>query len=196
VKTPITPRESSWRWFARAADERGSALVEAAIIIPVIIFLTFGCIEFGFAFNEQGTVRSATRAAARAASTQPKAANAAFEAAAIDALNASANNLVNGEPEFALIYDAQGGTFEPTTPSQCGSDCVYYDWNGSSFTYMSGSWPPTSRGACPGQSDRVGVFMKVHHEYLTGLFSDAGLGLTARTIMALEPSAGATCGGS
>ena len=52
-------------------DERGAVLVEAAIMIPLVILLTFGAIEMGFAYNEQGTIRAATRTAARAASGRP-----------------------------------------------------------------------------------------------------------------------------
>ena len=60
------------RWRAARADrERGAVLVEAAILIPLVVGLTFGAIEYGFAFNEQGTVRASTRTAARAASAVP-----------------------------------------------------------------------------------------------------------------------------
>jgi Flp pilus assembly protein TadG len=180
-----------------SSDQRGSVLVEAALIIPVILLLTFGAIEFGFAFNEQGTVRAATRTAARAASTQPKATDAQFEAAAVDTLNASVKNLVNGEPDYALIYDSRNGTYEPSSPGSCTGECVYYDWNGTTFTKVSGSWPAASRAACAGASDRVGVFLKVHHEFITGLFTDTGLDLAGRTVMALEPTPDSnTCGGA
>lgn len=176
--------------------ERGAALVEAVLIIPVVLFLTFGAIEFGFAFNEQGNIRAATRTAARAASTQPKATTTAFEAAAVDTLNASAANLTNGEPEYALIYDARSGTFAPSNPGACSLDCKVYDWDGTQFVMAGGNgWPPESRAACPGASDRVGVFLKVRHDYLTGLWGSTGLSLTSRTVMALEPYPGNDCAG-
>lgn len=180
----------------RDVDQRGAALVETVIILPLILLLTFGMIEFGFAFNEQGTVRAATRNAARAASTQPKASNAIFEAAAIDSLDASAANLNNGTPDFALVYDAQGGAATPSSPSECTSRCAYYDWNGSAFVHVAGHWDPEQRGACAGESDRVGVFMQVRHDFLTGFFSDAGVDLSSRTVMALEPYVGGPCAGS
>lgn len=180
----------------RRADQRGAALVETVIVLPLVLLLTFGMIEFGFAFNEQGTVRAATRNAARAASTQPKAANAVFEAAAIDSLDASAANLNNGVPDFALVYDTQDGTFEPSSPAECTARCAYYDWSGTGFVHVSGHWNPEQRGACAGESDRVGVFMKVRHDFLTGFFTDAGVDLSSRTVMALEPYVGGPCAGS
>lgn len=177
--------------------EQGAALVEAVLIIPVVLFLTFGAIEFGFAFNEQGNIRAATRTAARAASTQPKASTADFEAAAVDTLDASAENLTNGMPDYALVYDARNGTFSPSSPGECNLDCTVYDWDGSQFVAAGGAgWPPASRAACPGASDRVGVFLRVQHDYLTGLWGQSGISLTSRTVMALEPYPGSDCAGT
>ena len=44
----------------RARDERGASLVEAAIVLPVVILIVFGIIEFALAFKDSLTVSSAT----------------------------------------------------------------------------------------------------------------------------------------
>jgi hypothetical protein len=45
--------------------ERGAALVEAAIIIPIFFLLIFGMIEFGVGFNDYVAVRNGARQGAR-----------------------------------------------------------------------------------------------------------------------------------
>lgn len=201
------------RWAARARrrlgrdDEHGAVLVEAAIIIPLIVLLTFGAIEFGFAFNEQGTTRSATRTAARAASTQPKAPAPAFENAAIRTLNRSAENLATGTPVEAWIYRARNidGDPELERPTTCvtaalDGDCRLYTWTpGTGFDETAGTgnaWNPNERAACAGLSDSVGVYLVVKHKWLTGLpFNGSdGVTLSSNTIMSLEPFPAAACG--
>lgn len=51
--------------YRRRCDERGAALVELAIVLPVFLVLVFGMIDFGIAFSDYQNVRSGTREAAR-----------------------------------------------------------------------------------------------------------------------------------
>jgi Flp pilus assembly protein TadG len=48
-------------------DDRGAAMVEFAIVLPLLVMLTFGIIEFGRAFNTTISLRAAAREGARAA---------------------------------------------------------------------------------------------------------------------------------
>lgn len=45
--------------------ERGAAMVEFALILPLLILVVFGVIEFGATFNDYQAVRQGTREAAR-----------------------------------------------------------------------------------------------------------------------------------
>src|SRR3954466_4357087 len=47
-------------------DERGASAVEFAFIVPLLIMLVLGIIEFGHAFQVQGTLSAAAREGARA----------------------------------------------------------------------------------------------------------------------------------
>jgi Flp pilus assembly protein TadG len=47
--------------------ERGAAMIELAILLPIVVLLTFGIIEFGIAFNDYISVRNGTREGARLA---------------------------------------------------------------------------------------------------------------------------------
>lgn len=50
------------------AEERGANLVEFALVLPVLLALVFGMIDFGIGFNEYISVRQGARDAAREAS--------------------------------------------------------------------------------------------------------------------------------
>jgi Flp pilus assembly protein TadG len=46
--------------------DRGAAMVELALILPILILLLVGIIEFGIAYNRQITIQGAAREGARA----------------------------------------------------------------------------------------------------------------------------------
>lgn len=54
------------RLFKRRTRERGIALVEMALILPILVLLTFGVIEYGWMFMKAHQVTSAAREGARA----------------------------------------------------------------------------------------------------------------------------------
>jgi Flp pilus assembly protein TadG len=47
------------------AGERGAAAVEFALILPILLTLVFGIVEFGWAFGQQVSLGNAAREAAR-----------------------------------------------------------------------------------------------------------------------------------
>lgn len=51
---------------AKNITERGASAVEFALVLPVLIALVLGIIEFGFYFNQQISVTQAAREGARA----------------------------------------------------------------------------------------------------------------------------------
>ena len=50
------------------ADERGAAAVEFAMILPLLILLVFGIVQFSLAYNRQQGLHAAAREGARIAS--------------------------------------------------------------------------------------------------------------------------------
>ena len=68
----------------RLRGERGASVVEFALIVPLLIVLVLGIIEFGHAFQVQGTLSAAAREGARVMALQsnPAAARAAVRGAA------------------------------------------------------------------------------------------------------------------
>jgi Flp pilus assembly protein TadG len=60
------------RHAARGAADRGAAAVEMALLLPLLLVLVFGIVDFGRALNQQITLTSAAREGARlAALSQP-----------------------------------------------------------------------------------------------------------------------------
>jgi Flp pilus assembly protein TadG len=55
------------RSASKKADERGAAAVEFALLLPMLLLLVFGIIDFGRALNAQVTLTQAAREGARLA---------------------------------------------------------------------------------------------------------------------------------
>ena len=57
------------RWLRRTGRERGAVMVEMAVILPLLLLLVIGAIEFGLLFHERLTIASAASSAARTGAT-------------------------------------------------------------------------------------------------------------------------------
>jgi Flp pilus assembly protein TadG len=58
----------STRSLPKRASEQGTALAEFALVLPLLLILLFGIVEFGIAFNRAQAVEAAAREGARLAS--------------------------------------------------------------------------------------------------------------------------------
>ena len=78
--------------FTRSAgSERGQVLVEFALIIPVLLILVLGIIDFGLGFNAWNTAQNAAREAARVAAVDPNASTIESRARATSSLLTQSN---------------------------------------------------------------------------------------------------------
>jgi len=82
-------------------NKRGQAIVETALILPVIVLLLFAIIEFGQIFNQYIVVTAAAREGARAAAVSDDA------AAQTAVVNATAS-ISNGGITVAIVYPEGG----------------------------------------------------------------------------------------
>ncbi len=207
---------------ARCRGERGAAMVEFALILPLIVLLTFGIIEFAIAFNTDSNINQAGRAGGRTAailSTDPQMAYKAGAAAATS-LDISPGT-VQGSPTVCVAK------FNPAQPTSCinNSDATVMTlvhpgtpnspvWqiadqtdgpDGPVFPAQDG-WPLNDRHfGCPTASDPTGNYDKVivlvqasHKLLVPGLFSvffnnDSSPKFTAVAVFQLEPVSTSNC---
>jgi len=195
-------------------DERGAAIVEFALILPLLVLLTFGIIEFAVAFNTDSNINQAGRAGGRTAailSTDPQ---MAFKAGAAAATSLDiAPGTVVGHPTVCIAK------FDPSSPQQCTTFATTMDLqhltgpNNPTWTIVPPSdpnqadnWPIAQRhfgcptNGQPGTYDKVIIHIVMQHKLLVpGLFSQffgnsANPAFTATAVFQLEPVAAASCG--
>jgi len=61
----LLTRPRAHRFPSRARRERGAELIEFAFVLPVLLLVAFGIIDFGFLFREYEVVTNAAREGAR-----------------------------------------------------------------------------------------------------------------------------------
>jgi hypothetical protein len=192
----------------RGRDERGSALVEAVIIFPLVMLLTFGAIEFCIGFSQKGGLESIARTGARTGATL--AADATVDIAVpsetpdnsigvetVQAINAALASSSLPEMKRVVVYRIEnlgGGATVDYGPTgwgdACGSYCMVFDFNGTDFDLVTGgAWPIDDRNACGTEPDRIGVRIEGRFNFLTGLFGASPIEMTATSIVQLEPTA-------
>ncbi|QZY28705.1 TadE/TadG family type IV pilus assembly protein [Nocardioides coralli] len=97
----------------RQARDRGAAAVEFALVVPLLIMLVFGIIDFGYLINRVSVVNNAARDAARVASLNGTEAE----------VSATATQALNGIP---------GTSVTVTCRKADGSNCGSYDTDADS----------------------------------------------------------------
>lgn len=89
--------------FKFKKNEKGQSLVEFALVLPILILLILGMVEFGWILNGQITLTSAAREGARAAIVceNPEAAQTAAITAVTNSVGASSlTNVTTTLPTF------------------------------------------------------------------------------------------------
>lgn len=199
----------------RARGERGSVLVEAAFITPVLFFLLFSILEFGTAFRDYLAVANTTRDGARAASVFGNDSSADFDI--LQSIADAGNVIDRRDIQKIVIYKATG----PNTPvptacttatvgivdvcnvySATALDLAETEFGCRADRNLDKYWCPTATTATSpaqtgrkvamsganGPPDYIGVWVQVNHTWLTGLFG-RNLTFTDSTVMRMEPQA-------
>ena len=180
-------------------NERGAALVETAIVFPLLLIIAGGIIEFGIGFQESAAISSAARAGARSASALPK--NQGFAVSAADAAAGQLAGVGDAAPVAVWVFRVAPGTTGPVGNIGACTDCEGFGWNPIAKRFdtsvrLPGSspWTVASQNACAGVGDQVGVAVVLQHDYLFGVFGSVKT-LTKTSVMRLEPFIGASpCG--
>jgi Flp pilus assembly protein TadG len=110
----------------RRAGRRGQSLVEVGIVIPILVLLIMGTLEFGRAFMIANVVTHATRDGARAAAVVPPADR---NSSGIITSPASIQNKVRSD--IANVVDASGFTVSVQQPTIGGIPMVRVNVQGT-----------------------------------------------------------------
>lgn len=127
------------------APERGAALVEAALVLPILVFVLFAIIEMGGALKSYSGTASAVRLAGRSASVAG--ADPMADGLILEQVARQAATLDAGEIELVVVWHAAGpgdpvpplclpsGTSAPNSFS-VGDDGVLPDGVGACNVYI------------------------------------------------------------
>lgn len=189
----------------REAAERGQSLVEMAFILPLLIAIVIGALEFGFVFDHHLTLEYATREGARAGSalahggSGPPGCAGASDVdpriiAAVQRVLTSPGSPINLSDVTEIhIYDAgldgeEGATNVWRYSAGMGPTVDGVPLN---FVEFSNAWPACNRNNGSVNTDSVGVSVFYTYHWQTPisfLLGGSGLSLTDRTVMQLNPT--------
>lgn len=173
----------------RHRKERGSALVETAIVLSLLMVLSIGAFEWGMAFRDWLSVSSATREGARVAASAGKVADA--DCAILEATAGSLLSIDEARIQLVEIYNADTTgdpigpmqRYRPKAPDDPATSLVCTNW----FP-LSSSYPPADRDNLGAERDWAGVRLVFTHSWKTGLFWwSGGVTWSDQTIILMEP---------
>ena len=98
----------------RASQQDGAAAIEFALIVPVLVLLLFGLIEFGMAFLQVQSIRAGVREGGRAAAV-----GAQVSTTQQRTVTGSVGAIPSGHTGLVQVQSSEGGR---CTPQNIGSD--------------------------------------------------------------------------
>lgn len=179
--------------------QRGAALIEAAVALPVLMLLVFGIMEMGMLMRDNLTLAQATRDGARAASAFGNIDGADFRTLQI--IEQAANAVPDKVVTRIVIFDPGIAEVNGVPSDSCKAgiavvnECNVYEIADLLEPHRFGDCSDTTTldyYYCPSDRDvtvdagYVGVWIEFEHRYVTGLFGD-NVTLTDQTIIRLEP---------
>lgn len=170
--------------------ERGAAAVEAAFVVPLLVFITIGMLEFGLYWQQSHTYNEAARSAARIGATLAREPD--YHQAMIDELSGAMAGLPVDSVQRVTIYNADPATGDPISGDvdTCSVQCYRFTWNETTetFSQVSGpEWEPLDQAACgrEGHTDYLGVHVQGSYTSLTGMIGTRTI--RESTVLRLEP---------
>lgn len=175
-------------------NDEGAVLVEAAIVMPLLLLVVFGILEYGLVFRTSLSVSESTRAGARVAVAQPRVEGYQTSGAAAVSGALAASRIPGEDIELLVIYKADPATGRMVgggDPETCAVECWQFVWDDATreFREVDGPrWDADSQSACgsESQTDYLGVYVRANYTFVTGFFGES-MTLTERSVMRLEP---------
>ncbi|NYG07692.1 Flp pilus assembly protein TadG [Phycicoccus badiiscoriae] len=158
---------------------------------PVFVAMLFGIIEFGMLFKDYLGSQAMIRAGVRLASAEPRTATFAQDAA--NQMRQTGTVIQPGDIQALWVYKANATDDFPITYSNFSdcTVCVKFQWDSSlnKFTPSYTNWTASQQNACTaasgGPPDRIGVYVRVRHNSITGIIGPVTI--SEASAMFLEP---------
>lgn len=194
------------------SPERGVAIIELALALPLMLVMVMGLVEGGMAWKAVTQTNSAVRAGGRVVSHDGNQASADFDA--LKAVDAALPNDLRGQVKRVIVYKASSTS--DVVPAAClstatnsggagvNNTCNIYNAyqlqnavinNFGSSTSCAGKWDrywcPKDRkadasAAFPGNIDYIGVYVETVHKQIThSFFKDYKI--KRRVVFRIEP---------
>lgn len=183
--------------MARHRAERGAALIEMTILLPLVLLIVFGVIEFSSAYHDASIAADAARAGGRIASAQAR--NPSYATNAAGAVAAALKTLPSTEPQEMWVYKANSQGYPGTGSSftTCTTNCIKYVWKSATkdWDYANpggNGWDASLHQVCQEPFDEIGIYVKVRHDFVTRLFG-ANIMLDDHSVFRFEPTPSAAC---
>ena len=181
----------------RRRSERGSVMVETAIVVPVMLLIFAGLSQLAFAMSTSSSATGASRSGARLAASVYAEAALSGDATqlnnTLDAIRLGVERDLSSRPAGATpttlwLYRANASG-DPASGAACASDCIRWTWNGTQFASRSGTWP--NPDSCGSVVDSVGVRVSLTYDVASPLLGDVTI--RRSTTMRLEPVTNLAC---
>lgn len=164
-------------------DERGAVLVETVFMLPILLLLVMGVIEFTLAFQASAKMADASRSGARTVALlggEDDYAEAASDAAmvALSTLphTATPHHLVIFEPNahgwFGTLTSAPSSVAEISTNCSM-TPCMSLVWHADLGQFVADidNWDPEDHDLCGPEYGTVSVMVTASYEPLTDMFA-------------------------
>ena len=184
--------------------QRGAVIAEAAIVLPVVLTLILGVMEFGFIWKDDLTIANGTRSAVRIGAADGKAQYADYDI--LQQIKSATTALPANVIQQVVVWEANSQT---SVPSNCVAPAIATNggvtglcntYTGTDVTTLTQAsftnscttgpdhfWCPSSRlNTQAGPPDYVGVYIRINHAYVTKILGSSRT-LADSSIMRIEP---------
>ena len=170
--------------------ERGTAAIELAMAMIIMLMLAIGAYEWGTGFADRIAMTSAVREAGRVGSAAGRLPDA--DCRIIEAASAALNAVVGNPVKALWIYESDtdgtvGGSRQEYRPAD--EDEPALECDGGRWFLAAGGWPSSSRSNSGVNRDWLGVKVIVDHEWKTGfLWWNGSVEWEEDAVFRLEPA--------
>lgn len=151
--------------------EDGAALVEFALVLPILSLFLFGIVQFGLAYDQKQSMNSGAREGARLAALD----DASLEQIAVRATQAYDASTAAGDLPLIEVYD-DAGVLQGYR-DEAGD---YYNGGGGSMSSSDRQDPALMPCGADPQSDFVTVVMSTPHEVTIPFFGVQNVTIDSR----------------